>query len=156
MYLDYGRDWIFASSGTMCHNPYALMEADMASSHDFAEEPQQFEGPKTDLPSVGYVRLKIGDGGRIVIPADMRAAMMVKPGDTVTARVIDGEFRIVSKGVALKRVQAEALKLKAENPGVSVVDELIAERRAEAAQEAAEADAWRRKHGLPPLDDDHK
>ncbi|MEO5322223.1 AbrB/MazE/SpoVT family DNA-binding domain-containing protein [Mesorhizobium sp. CC13] len=118
----------------------------------FAEEPQK--GLDTPVaPSVPYVRLKIGEGGRIVIPAEMRAAMLVKPGDTVTARVVDGEFRIVSPGVALKRVQAEALRFRQNNPTTSVVDEFIAERRAEAAREAAEADDWRERHGLPSRDD---
>jgi hypothetical protein len=65
----------------------------------------------------------------------MRAAMMVKPGDTVTAEVVEGEFRIVSPEVALKRVQAFAREWKAKKPGVSVVDELIAERREEARRE---------------------
>ena len=117
----------------------------------FAEEPQKpYDAPVA--PSVPHVRLKIGDGGRIVIPAEMRTAMLVKPGDTVTARVVDGEFRIVSPGVALKRVQAEARKFRANNPGVSVVDEFIAERRAEAARDAEEADDWRKRQGLPPRD----
>ena len=53
--------------------------------------------------SVGRARLRIGDGGRIVIPAEMRAAMLVKPGDTVTAEVVDGEFRIVSPKVAIRK-----------------------------------------------------
>jgi hypothetical protein len=66
----------------------------------------------------------------------MRAAMLVKPGDTVTARVEDGEFRIVSPDVALKRVQAFARKWKSEHPDApDVVDELIAERREEARRE---------------------
>ncbi|MDQ6436945.1 AbrB/MazE/SpoVT family DNA-binding domain-containing protein [Mesorhizobium sp. LHD-90] len=85
--------------------------------------------------SVAYVRLKVDNAGRIVIPAEMRAAMLIKPGDTVTAQVVDGEFRIVSPGVALKRVQAFARKWRAEHPNENVVDELIAERREEARRE---------------------
>lgn len=119
----------------------------------FAEETQKpFEGSETGFASVERARLRIGEGGRIVIPAEMRAAMLVKPGDTVTARVVDGEFRIISSGVALKRVQAEARKFRANNPGVSAVDEFIAERRAEAAREAKEADDWHERHGLPARD----
>src|SRR5215212_6705939 len=123
----------------------------MPNQKGFAEDPQRFENVAADLASVGHAKLKIGEAGRIVIPAEMRAAMMVKPGDTVTAQVVDGEFRIVSPKVALKRVQSFARQIK--RPGVSAVDELIAERRAEARRETEEANAWRKQHGLPPLDE---
>jgi AbrB family looped-hinge helix DNA binding protein len=106
------------------------------SKSGFAEEPRRFESEEAGLRSVDYVRLKIDSAGRILIPAEMRAAMLVKPGDTVTARVEDGEFRIVSPDVALKRVQAFARKWKSEHPDApDVVDELIAERREEARRE---------------------
>ena len=39
--------------------------------------------------------LKITDGGRLVIPAAMREAMGVGPGDTVSAICVDGELRLV-------------------------------------------------------------
>lgn len=124
----------------------------MADTPGFAEKPQTFEVQSTDFASVGYMRLKIGEAGRIVIPAEMRVAMMVKPGDTVTAEVVHGEFRIVSRPVLMKRIEAEAKKFKTRHPGVSLVDELIADRREEARRDAEEADAWRKEHGLPPLD----
>ena len=122
----------------------------MPNSKGLSDESQPFSAKPSAVESVAPTKLKIGEAGRIVIPAEMRSAMMVKPGDTVTAEVVDGEFRIVSPKVALKRVQALAEKYK--KPGVSVVDELIAERRAEARREMEEADAWRKSHGLPPLD----
>lgn len=105
------------------------------SQPGFSEEPSKSEAEPAGLASVEHARLKIDSAGRIVIPAEMRAAMMVKPGETVVARVVDGEFRIVSPAVALKRVQAFARKWKAEHPAESVVDELIAERREEARRE---------------------
>ena len=107
----------------------------MTKAKGFAEEPQQPFERSNKLQSVGHVRLKIGEAGRIVIPAEMRAAMMVKPGDTVTAEVANGELRIISREVVLSRIRGEAAKFKAANPGVSVVDELIEERRAEARRE---------------------
>lgn len=101
----------------------------------FLEEQQPYEGGSSDLSSVGHARLKIDSAGRVLIPAEMRKAMLVLPGDTVTAEVVMGELRILSPDVALKRVQAFAREWKIKNPGVSVVDELIAERRAEAKRE---------------------
>lgn len=118
----------------------------------FTEEPQPFDHGDSGSASVDHVRLKIDSAGRIVIPAEMRAAMMAKPGDTVTAHVVDGEFRLVSPAAALKRVQTFAREWKKNNPGVSVVDELIAERREEAQRELENANEWRQAHGLPPLE----
>lgn len=107
----------------------------MPSRKGFAEESQPFEHDDSSLASVGYTRLKIDSAGRIVIPAEMRAAMMVKPGDTVTARVVDGELKLLSRGVILHRLHDQADRYDAEHPGQSVVDELIADRREEARLE---------------------
>ena len=122
----------------------------MAHPAGFSEEPQPFDSAADALRSVPYARLKIDSAGRIVIPAEMRAAMMVKPGDTVSAQVNNGEFRIVSPQIAILR--AQAIVRKVVPPNVSLVDELIADRREEARREADEADAWRKAHGLPPLE----
>lgn len=73
-------------------------------------------------------RLKLGDGGRIVIPAAMREEMAVKPGDTLIAHVEDGVLHVVSYEANLRKIQAEMAKYK--KPGESVVDEFLAERRA--------------------------
>jgi AbrB family looped-hinge helix DNA binding protein len=122
----------------------------MARTKGFSEEPQQPFEDSGELQSVAPARLKIDGAGRIVIPAEMRAAMLVKPGDTVTARVENGEFRITSPDVAVMRAQSLARKLIP--AGVSLVDELIADRREEARREADEADTWRNARGLPPLE----
>jgi len=97
---------------------------------DLAEEPRPFEHDDSGLRSVDYARLKIDGAGRIVIPAEMRAAMLVKPGDTVTAEVANGEFRIVSPEVVLRQIQALARQHK--QPGIDEVDAFIADRREEA------------------------
>ncbi|WP_238720013.1 AbrB/MazE/SpoVT family DNA-binding domain-containing protein [Nitratireductor alexandrii] len=78
-------------------------------------------------------RLQIGAGGRIVIPAEMRAAMGVSEGDSLLARVIDGELRLLSQDAALQKAQALVRQVVPE--GVSLVDELIAERRLEARRD---------------------
>ena len=84
----------------------------MPREKGLSEEPQAFEPPVAVNASVGRARLRVGDGGRIVIPAEMRAAMLVKPGDTVTAEVVDGEFRIVSPKVAIRKAQALAAEIQ--------------------------------------------
>lgn len=118
----------------------------------FSEEPATFDVHPAEIGSVAHARLKIDKAGRIVIPAEMRAAMLVKPGDTVTAHVVDGEFRLVSPRAALKRFESVAREWRERNPDVDPVAELIADRRAEALREAEEADAWRAARGLPPLE----
>jgi AbrB family looped-hinge helix DNA binding protein len=102
----------------------------MPARKGLAEESRPFEHDDSGLQSVDYTRLKIDSAGRIVIPAEMRAAMLVKPGDAVTAEVVNGEFRIVSPEIVLRQIQALARQHK--QPGVDEVDEFIADRREEA------------------------
>ena len=68
-----------------------------------------------------------------MIPAPMRRELGIEPGDSVTLKMEDGDLRIVSRQAALRRIR-ERLKKKAP-PGVSLADELIKDRRAEAAGE---------------------
>jgi AbrB family looped-hinge helix DNA binding protein len=81
-------------------------------------------------------KVQIGAGGRVVIPADMRAAMGVAEGDTLVARVVDGEFRLMSRDVAVRL--AQNLVRQFVPAGVSLVDQLVEERRSEARREASE------------------
>ena len=79
------------------------------------------------------VRTKIGDGGRIVIPADYRKALGVTAGDDVLLRLDAGEVRIFTLAQAVRR--AQELVGQHVPPNRSLADELIAERRSEAARE---------------------
>lgn len=97
-----------------------------------AEESQDFEHKSAAPNAASFstpVKAVIGEGGRLVIPAEMRKLMGIKPGDTVSLRMDDGALRVVSAKMALRRVQEIARKLK--EPGESVVDEFLAERRQE-------------------------
>lgn len=58
----------------------------------------------------------------------MRAAMVLGEDGHVTARVVWGELRLISRPAAIERMQAETAALK--QPGESVVDQFLAERRA--------------------------
>jgi AbrB family looped-hinge helix DNA binding protein len=109
------------------------MSPDENEQTGFEEQPQakygaQPSGKPQKVPS-RHEKLKLGDGGRVVIPAAMREEMGVRPGDTLIAHVRDGELRIRSWLGNLKRIQSELSSLK--KPGESVVDEFLAERREE-------------------------
>ena len=88
---------------------------------------------ETSLASDGG-RLKIGPGGRVVIPAEVREAMGVAEGDMLLATLVDGELRLLSVQGAVQRARA---MVRAVIPagGPSGVDELIADRRREQALE---------------------
>ena len=78
-------------------------------------------------------RTHIGAGGRIVIPAHIRAALDFNPGDEVVLALSDGELRIFSIRQAVHRAQAIVRRYVPE--GQSLAQELIQERRREGALE---------------------
>ena len=77
----------------------------------------------------------MSEGGRVVVPLDIRNALNIKDGDTVYWDMKDGEVSLTTKLARLRRAQALVSKYCPVRPGESVVDEFIAERRAEAARE---------------------
>lgn len=97
----------------------------------------KLEFDKSTLPAAqsapGSTRkfnLQVAQDGRLLIPAEIREAMLVSEASTLTARVENGELRIMAPKVALLRIQ-QVVKKMDKGQG-SAVDELIAERKAEA------------------------
>ena len=78
-------------------------------------------------------RIRINENGRVVIPASYRKALGIKPGDEVILRMEDDELRITTMKRRIERVQR--LVRKYVKPGISLVDELIAELREAAKRE---------------------
>lgn len=76
---------------------------------------------------------KIHSGGRIILPAAIRDTLNVQVGDDVLLSVDNGELRVIPQAEAIRR--AQALVAQYIPPSVSLADELIAERRADAAAE---------------------
>ena len=78
-------------------------------------------------------KVKLVEGGKLVIPASFRRELGVKPGDTLIVEMDGGELRVRSLPSAIARVQAQMRELNPE--GRLLSEELIADRRAEAARE---------------------
>lgn len=78
-------------------------------------------------------RLRVNQNGRVVIPAAFRKALGINAGDQLVLRIEDDELRIMTLKRRLER--AQRLVRKYVKPGVSLVDELIAERREAAKHE---------------------
>ena len=78
-------------------------------------------------------RTRINENGRMVIPASVRKALGINPGDEVVLRLEEDGLLITTLRHRIER--AQRLVRKYVNPGVSLADELIAERRAAARKE---------------------
>jgi len=70
--------------------------------------------------------------GRIVIPVEYRRALGVQPGDEIMISLEEGEVHLSTRAQARKRAQDLVCRLVPQNR--SLVDELIRERKAEAAR----------------------
>jgi len=77
------------------------------------------------------VKTKMAAGGRVVIPAQYRQALGLKPGDDVIMALEDGEVRILTADSAVRR--AQALVRRYVPQGRDLAEELVRERREEAA-----------------------
>lgn len=76
--------------------------------------------------------LALDADGSLRLPASFLRAAGVEPGDTVLARVVNGEVRLSGYAASLKRAQWIAQHFH--RPGASEVDDFIAERRAAGAR----------------------
>lgn len=81
----------------------------------------------------------MSQGGRVVVPKPLREKLGVKEGDEVIWTEVDGQIVLTSRKLQVERAQRFFAELMADYKGGSLVDELIAERRAEAAREDRES-----------------
>jgi AbrB family looped-hinge helix DNA binding protein len=80
------------------------------------------------------INMKMSDGGRVVIPAEIRHSMGLKEGDTVLWELRGGEAVLTTRLAQMR--QAQALVRNCVPAGISLADELITERRAENARDS--------------------
>ena len=100
-----------------------------AGLHKVGQSAEPVRSP-TDRPASAWVELK-GDGS-LHVPPELLAAAGLVPGPVHVRQTKDG-LEFFSREAALARLQALAAPFK--RPGVSEVDEFIAERRREAERE---------------------
>ncbi len=78
-------------------------------------------------------RGRMVSGGRIQVPAEVRRILGMADGDPIIMEVVDDELRIRSYSASIRRIQAMLREFVP--AGVSLSDELIADRRREAENE---------------------
>ena len=81
-------------------------------------------------------RVRLAAGGRIVIPAEVRQLLRIQVGEELLLTLDEVGFRVTTYRQAIRQAQSLFAKLKGE--GESVVEELLRERRDEAAKEERE------------------
>jgi AbrB family looped-hinge helix DNA binding protein len=80
-----------------------------------------------------FTRTRVGEKGRVVIPASFREELDIKVGDEVELRIENNELRVSTMKTRLARAQGRLRRFV--EPGRSLAKELIAERREAARRE---------------------
>ena len=83
----------------------------------------------------GRCMLRLGARGRLVLPAEVCRTLALKEGDRILLSVgKDGRLALTTLGASIRALQRRFRHLKA---GGSMAEELLRDRREEAAREAA-------------------
>lgn len=82
-----------------------------------------------------FRRVRVNAQGRVVLPAEFRRALGIEPGSVVVISLEDDRLVIETPSALLAQLEKVTAHL---DPSRSMVDELIADRRAEARRDADE------------------
>ncbi len=98
-------------------------------------ERSKSQGGRTPAPAAPkWAWVTVERGGRVELPAAFLSALGVREGDQVQLALEGDSIRVLTRAAALRELRAQARRFVPE--GVSLVDELIAERRAEADRDS--------------------
>lgn len=89
---------------------------------------------------------EVAKDGRVTIPISFRKELSIDKGDTLAFRQENGVLEILTQKQLLKEAQAIVREYVPE--GVSLVDELIAERQEEARRELEETERMEKKDNM--------
>ena len=113
------------------HARNVLVRAGYMESQLISPMPEKpIEVQRNPAAPPAQVRGVVGPGGRVVIPAAYRDALGIAEGDAVVMRLDGEELRLISDETEVLRVRELVARYVPE--GVSLVDELLRERRREA------------------------
>lgn len=126
-----------AQSGSEGGGGYVLGKADLSGVQ---EGPRPFErdddAAHIERRGKNVFWLKVKPDGSLPLPQELVDLLAATPGARVFVEVKDGRLTMMSGKAALE--EAQAIVRKYVPAGVNLADELIADRRAEAAREAAD------------------
>jgi len=81
-----------------------------------------------------YSRVRVDSAGRVVVPSEIREKLGIEPGADLIMSADSQGIHLQTFGQAVQRAQHALAPYRVE--GVSLVDELIKERREEARKES--------------------
>ncbi len=79
-------------------------------------------------------KIPVAADGSVVLPSIVTEALALKGGDVLFVRIHDGEIHLLTRAAVTRRVQALAREFVPQ--GVSLVDELLEDRRREVEAES--------------------
>ena len=79
------------------------------------------------------------ENGRVILPSELRKSLGLAKGDKVLIEADDNQ--VVLTTARLRRKRAQEIASRYAKPGVSIVEEFLAEKRAEAEREIGRIDA---------------
>ena len=108
--------------GEQPQSPFAF-----SSDEDDQQSARVASATGVDRPAISF-RAKLGPGGRVVIPAEVRSEMSIQEGDMLVGDYDGTTLSLSSYPNLISEIQRGMRAVVPE--GVSVVDEFLAERRA--------------------------
>jgi hypothetical protein len=114
------------------HVRNVLVDAERTGGGTAPAMPTQAAAGPTEQPN-STLKIRIGAGGQFALSEEALRSAGLREGDTVFVHASEGEIQLLAPRTAMQQAQAMVRKLIPE--GVSLVDELIEQRRREVGRD---------------------
>lgn len=101
-----------------------------------AGPPARHQPAARDISSAAAHRVIVGSQGEVLLPDKVRQELGLRSGETLLVSVEDDEIRLTTVSAAIRKVQAAVRQYVPDS--VSLVDELLDDRRREIESESKE------------------